>query len=65
VAERNDTTEGFSPDAQRAKSGTLVPEDIVLQDYVMLDFAEEFFEPSELRVPASDTADQTSTPPVP
>jgi hypothetical protein len=65
VAERNDPTEGFSPDAQRAKSGTLVPEDIVLQDYVMLDFDDQFGESSELRITASDTTEQTSTPPLP
>jgi hypothetical protein len=65
VAERNDPTEGFSPDAQRAKSGTPVSEDIVLRDYVMLDFADEFVEPSEPRITASDTTEQTSTPPLP
>jgi hypothetical protein len=65
VAERNDPTESVSPDAQRAKNDALVPEDIVLQDHVMLDFDDQFGEPSELRITASDTTEQTSTPPLP
>jgi hypothetical protein len=65
VAKRNDPTERFSTYAQRAKNDTLVSEDIVLQDYVMLDFDDQFGEPSELRITASDTTEQTSTPPLP
>jgi hypothetical protein len=54
VAARNEPTEPPTPDAARAKSGRPVPDDVVLQDYVMLDFVDDFVEPRELRIPTSD-----------
>jgi len=53
---RNDSTQRPAPDAVRAKSGTPVAEEVVLEDYVMLDFVEDFVGPGELHasVPDSD-----------
>jgi hypothetical protein len=57
VAATNDSNQGRpAPDAALAKSGTPVAEEVVLEDYVMLDFVEDFVIPGELRasVPDSD-----------
>ena len=54
MAARNEPTEAPTPDAARAKSGTPVQDDVVLQDYVMLDFVDDFIEPRELPIPTSD-----------
>jgi hypothetical protein len=56
VVARNDSTQQPAPDAARTKSGTPVAEEVVLEDYVMLDFVEDFVGPGELHasVPDSD-----------
>jgi hypothetical protein len=56
VAATNDSTQRPAPDAARAKSSTPVAEEVVLEDYVMLDFVEDFVRPGELHasVPDSD-----------
>jgi hypothetical protein len=57
VAATNDSNQGRpAPDAALAKSSTPVAEEVVLEDYVMLDFVEDFAMPGELRasVPDSD-----------
>jgi hypothetical protein len=54
VAVRNEPTEPPTPDAALAKSLPPVQDDVELQDYVMLDFVDDFMEPRELRIPASD-----------
>ena len=57
MAPTNDSNQGRpAPDAALAKSGTPVAEEVVLEDYVMLDFVEDFAMPGELRasVPDSD-----------
>ena len=54
MAVRNEPTEPPAPDAARAKSGTPVQDDVVLQDYVMLDFVDDFIEPRQLRITSSD-----------
>ena len=44
--------------APRAEKGTtpMVPEDVVLRDYVMLDFVDDFFEPGEQPASAAEPA---------
>jgi hypothetical protein len=55
VAATNDSNQGRpAPDAALAKSGTPVAEEIVLEDYVMLDFVEDFVMPGELPASAPD-----------
>jgi hypothetical protein len=55
VAATNDSNQGRpAPDAPLAKSGTPVAEEIVLEDYVMLDFVEDFVMPGELPASAPD-----------
>jgi hypothetical protein len=55
VAATNDSNQGRpAPDALLAKSGTPVAEEIVLEDYVMLDFVEDFVMPGELPASAPD-----------
>jgi hypothetical protein len=55
VAATNDYNQGRpAPDAALAKSGTPVAEEIVLEDYVMLDFVEDFVMPGELPACAPD-----------
>jgi hypothetical protein len=49
VTATNDSTQGRpAPDAALAKSRTPVAEEVVLEDYVMLDFVEDFVIPGEL-----------------
>lgn len=53
----NDSTQVRpTPDAALAKSGTPVAEELVLEDYVMLDFVDDFVVPGELHasMPGSD-----------
>jgi hypothetical protein len=40
---------------RRAKSSTPVAEEVVLEDYVMLDFVEDFVRPGELHASVSDS----------
>jgi hypothetical protein len=57
VTATNDSTQRLPvPGAARAKRGTPVAEEVVLEDYVMLDFVEDFVRPGELHasVPDSD-----------
>ena len=55
VAATNDSTQGLpAPDAALAKSGTPVAEEVVLEDYVLLDFVEDFVMPGELHASAPD-----------
>jgi hypothetical protein len=57
VAATNDSNQGRpAPDAPLAKSGTPVAEEVVLEDYVMLDFVEDFVIHGELHasMPNSD-----------
>ena len=44
----NDSTRQPAPDAALAKSGMPVAEEVILEDYVMLDFVEGFVMPEEL-----------------
>ena len=55
MAARNNSTQQPSPDAARAKRGTPVAEEVVLEDYVMLDFVEDFVRPGELHPSAPDS----------
>jgi hypothetical protein len=54
VAVRNEPTEPPAPDAERAKFGMPIQDDVVLQDYVMLDFVDDFIEPRQLRITSSN-----------
>jgi hypothetical protein len=57
VAATNDSNQGRpAPDAALAKSSTPVAEEVVLEDYVMLDFVEDFVIHGELHtsMPNSD-----------
>jgi hypothetical protein len=57
VAPTNDSNQGRpAPDAELAKSSTPVAEEVVLEDYVMLDFVEDFVIHGELHtsMPNSD-----------
>jgi hypothetical protein len=57
VAATNDSNQGRpAPDAELAKSSTPVAEEVVLEDYVMLDFVEDFVIHGELHasMPNSD-----------
>ena len=55
MAATNDSTQlRPAPDAELAKSGTPVAEEVVLEDYVMLDFVEDFVIPWELPACAPD-----------
>ncbi len=55
VVARNDSTQQPPPDAACAKSGTPLAEEVVLEDYVMLDFVEDFVRPGELRASFPDS----------
>ena len=56
MAATNDSNQGRpAPDAALAKSGTPVAEEVVLEDYVMLDFVEDFVMSGELPVCAPDS----------
>ena len=55
MAPTNDSNQGRpAPDAALAKSGTPVAEEVVLEDYVMLDFVEDFVMSGELPACAPD-----------
>jgi hypothetical protein len=56
VAATNDSTQGrLVADAALAKSGTPVVDEVVLEDYVMLDFVEDFVIPGELHASTPDS----------
>jgi hypothetical protein len=55
VEAKNDSTQQPPPDAARAKSGTPLAEEVVLEDYVMLDFVEDFVRPGELHASFPDS----------
>ena len=55
MAPTNDSNQGRpAPSATLAKSGTPLAEEVVLEDYVMLDFVEDFVMPGELPACAPD-----------
>jgi hypothetical protein len=55
VAATNDSTQVRpAPDAAFAKGGTPVAEEVFLEDYVMLDFVEDFVMPGELHATVPD-----------
>lgn len=57
MEEINDLTKGNSTEAMVAKKGgSPVSEDVVLQDYVMLDFVEDFGELGKQNTAGSDPA---------
>ena len=61
MAETNGSINRHGGEVTVARSGRSVPEDVVLQDYVMLDFVEDFVVSGEQRVSEPDlTAARTS-----
>ena len=57
MEDRNDFAEQIATEVALAKKGdSPIPADVVLQDYVMLDFVDDFVDPGESRVPASHPA---------
>ena len=55
VEAKNDSTQQPPPDAARAKGGAPLAEEVVLEDYVMLDFVEDFLGPGEPRASFPDS----------